>query len=153
MLLDFPLPFIFSHLQLDTAMAKQNNQSITIIQEEDELVLPDKIVYPLQGAKTKEKTDEQPLRKYTPKPPINSQNTQPVTMIMLILFARIAREKDVRPTISATLPGRPPPGYLHLLLNQSQIQYRCRLVFSVRQFQYRLTMKRLVSTQTLCSTK
>ena len=89
-------------------MAKQNNQSITIIQEEDELVLPDKIVYPLQGAKTKEKTDEQPLRKYTPKPPINSQNTQPVTNDNADPLRTHRRgKKIVRPTISATLPGRP----------------------------------------------
>ena len=53
-------------------MAKQNNQSITIIQEQDELALPDRIVYPLQGAKIKRKTDQQLFRKYTLKPPVNS---------------------------------------------------------------------------------
>ena len=103
---DFPLPFIFSHLQLDTAMAKQNNKSVTTIQEEDELVLPDKIVYPLQGAETKEKTAQHPFRKYTPKPPVNSQQTQPVSNDNADPLRTHRGKKYVRPAISATLPGR-----------------------------------------------
>ena len=88
-------------------MAKQNNQSITIIQEEDELALPDKIVYPLQGAKIKGKTDQQLFRKYTPKPPVNSQQTQPVSNDNADPLRTHRGKKIVRPTISATLPERP----------------------------------------------
>ena len=87
-------------------MAKQNNQSITTMQEEDELVLPDKIVDALQGAKTKEKTDQQPFRKYTPKPPVNSQQTQPLLDDNADPLRTHRGKKYVRPTISATLPGR-----------------------------------------------
>ena len=88
-------------------MAKQKNQSVSTIQEEDELVLPDKIVYPVQGAKTKEKTDQQLLRKYTPKRPVNSQQTQPVSNDNADpLRTHLRGKKIVRPTISATLPGR-----------------------------------------------
>lgn len=76
------------------------------MQEEDELVLPDKIVYPLQGAKTREKTDQQPFRKYTPKPPVNSQQTQPVLDDNADPLRTHRGKKIVRPTISATLPGR-----------------------------------------------
>ena len=105
--------FIYSHFQLDTAMAKQSNQSITNMQKEDELVFPKKSVYPLPGAKTKEKMEHrlgnvQPFRKYTPKPPVNSQQTRLISTDNADPRRTHRGKKIVRPTISATLPGQSP---------------------------------------------
>ena len=90
-------------------MTKQSNQSITTMQAGDEFIFPDKSVYPLPGAKAKEKIEHrlgnmQPFRKYTPIPPVSSQQTRLISTDNADPRRTHRGKKIVRPTISAMLP-------------------------------------------------
>ena len=86
------------------------------MQEDDELFFPDKSVYHLKGASTKGKIDQQPFRKYTPKPPVNRPKSQPILTDNANHLCTHGVKKIVRPTISATLPSKPKSGPVQLSL-------------------------------------